>query len=78
MAIQLKINAQPRTVGGRNAVKKIKAAGFVPAVIYGAKDAAQNLQIVERDLSQLLGHATSESVLVEVKVKDGGRKTALI
>ncbi len=78
MAIQLKINAQPRTVVGRNAVKKIKAAGFVPAVIYGAKDAAQNLQIVERELAQLLGHATSESVLVEVNVKDGGTKTALI
>ncbi len=67
MAIQLKINAQPRAEVGRNAVKKIKAAGFVPAVIYGAKDAAQNLQIVERELSQLLGHATSESVLVEVQ-----------
>ena len=78
MAIQLKINAQPRTEVGRNAVKKIKAAGFVPAVIYGAKDAAQNLQIVERELSQLLGHATSESVLVEVNVKDTGIKTALI
>ena len=78
MAIQLKINAQPRAEVGRNAVKKIKAAGFVPAVIYGAKDAAQNLQIVERELSQLLGHATSESVLVEVNVKDGGTKTALI
>ena len=78
MAIQLKINAQSRAEVGRNAVKKIKAAGFVPAVIYGAKDAAQNLQIVERELSQLLGHATSESVLVEVNIKDGGTRTALI
>ena len=78
MAIQLKINAQPRAEVGRNAVKKIKAAGFVPAVIYGAKDAAVNLQIVERELSLLLGHATSESVLVEVNIKDGGTKTALI
>ena len=78
MAIQLKINAQTRSEVGRNAVKKIKAAGFVPAVIYGAKDAALNLQIVERELSQLLGHATSESVLVEVNIKDAGTKTALI
>ncbi len=78
MAIQLKINAQSRAEVGRNAVKKIKAAGFVPAVIYGAKDAAQNLQIVERELAQLLGHATSESVLVEVNIKEGGTRTALI
>ena len=78
MAIQLKLNAQSRAEVGRNAVKKIKAAGFVPAVIYGAKDAAQNLQIVERELAQLLGHATSESVLVEVNIKEGGTRTALI
>ena len=78
MAIQLKINAQPRTESGRNAVKKIKQAGFVPAVIYGAKDPARNLQINEREVSRLLGHATSESVLVEVAIKGGDTKTALI
>ncbi len=78
MAIQLKINAQLRTESGRNAVKKIKQAGFVPAVIYGAKDPARNLQINEREVSRLLGHATSESVLVEVQIQGGDTKTALI
>ena len=77
MATQLKINAQPRTESGRNAVKKIKSAGFVPAVIYGAKDPARNLQLVERDLDQLLAHATGESVLVEVAI-GAETKTALI
>lgn len=77
MAIQLKINAQPRTESGRNAVKKIKSAGFVPAVIYGAKDPARNLQLVERDLDNLLAHATGESVLVEVAI-GAETKTALI
>ncbi len=81
MANQLKINAQLRTEAGRNAVKKIKQAGFVPGVIYGAKDPARNIQIVERELSRLLDHATSESVLVEVSIQEGGSattKTALI
>ena len=78
MATQLKINAQPRTEAGRNAVKKIKQAGMVPAVIYGAKDPARNIQIVERELARLLDHAASESVLVEVNLQDGGSRTALI
>ena len=81
MATQLKINAHPRTEAGRNAVKKIKQAGLVPAVIYGAKDPARNIQIVERELSRLLDHAASESVLVEVNIQDGGtatNRTALI
>lgn len=78
MAIQLKINAQSRSAVGRNAVKKLKAGGFVPAVIYGAKDAAQNLQLVERDVRNLLGHASSESVLVEVAIEGAATRTALI
>ena len=81
MAIQLKINAQPRTESGRNAVKKLKTAGFVPAVIYGAKDPARNLQLVERDVARLLSHAASESVLVEVNIQDTAgpqTRTALI
>jgi large subunit ribosomal protein L25 len=81
MAIQLKINAQPRTESGRNAVKKIKRAGFVPAVIYGAKDPSQNIQVVERELAKLLGRASSESVLVDVEIQDGAatrNRTALI
>ena len=77
MAIQLKINAQPRTESGRNAVKKLKSAGLVPAVIYGAKDPARNLQLVEREVDTLLAHATSESVLVEVAI-GAETKTALI
>ncbi len=78
MAIQIKINAEPRSAAGRNAVKQIKKAGFVPAVIYGSKDASQNLQLVEHELSKVLGHATSESVLVEVAIKNGPTRTALI
>ena len=81
MAIQLKINAQPRSESGRNAVKKLKTAGFVPAVIYGAKDPSRNLQLVEREVDRLLAHATSESVLVEVAIQDAAgalTRTALI
>lgn len=81
MANQLTINAQPRTESGRNAVKKIKQAGLVPAVIYGAKDPARNIQIVERELARLLDHAAGESLLVEVNIQDNGastNRTALI
>jgi large subunit ribosomal protein L25 len=81
MAIQLKLNAQTRTESGRNAVKQIKRAGLVPGVIYGAKDPALNIQVVERELAKLLGHASSESVLVDVRIEAGAdsrNRTALI
>ena len=78
MANQLTISAQPRNAAGRNAVKALKRAGLVPAVIYGAKVPAQNLQLNERELTRLLGHATSESVLVDVQIEGSGNRTALI
>ena len=78
MSTPLKLQAQPRAAVGRGAVKKIKAHGFVPGVIYGAKDAPQSLQLSEREVSTLLSHAAGESVLVEVDIEGAGTKTALI
>ncbi len=74
MSTQLKLAAQNRTVSGRNAVKKVKAAGFVPAVIYGDKNAPQNLQIATRDINYLMAHASSENILVDLEISDGASK----
>jgi large subunit ribosomal protein L25 len=76
MSQQLKLAAQNRTVSGRNAVKKVKAAGFVPAVIYGDKNAPQNLQIATRDLNALMAHASSENILVDLEISDGPNKVS--
>lgn len=78
MSTQLRISAQPRTALGRNAVNRLKTAGLVPGVIYGAKDAPQSLQFSAREVGNLLDHATSESVLVEVAIEGAGTKTALL
>ncbi|MBV9657716.1 MAG: 50S ribosomal protein L25 [Verrucomicrobia bacterium] len=78
MPTPLKLQAQPRVAVGRNAVRKIKTHGFVPGVIYGAKDAAQSIQLAEKDVTTLLSHVAGETVLVEVEIEGGGRKTALI
>lgn len=49
------LHVQPRsTVGHHN--RHLRATGFVPAVIYGGKQATQNLQIEERELDRLLSH----------------------
>lgn len=71
MAKQLKLAAQTRTLEGRNAVKKIKAQGLVPAVIYGAKQEPLNLQVNAREFHTLLSHTTGEHVLVELQIADG-------
>lgn len=77
MAKQVKLAAQPRTEVGRSAVRKLKARGAVPAVIYGAKDKAEPLQILRRDINALLSHASGENILVELEVS-GKNRLALV
>jgi large subunit ribosomal protein L25 len=78
MATQVKLTAERRTALGRSAVRKIKAAGAVPAVIYGAKDAPEALQVSKRDISALLSHASGENILVELEIAGSGNRLALV
>ncbi len=76
MAKQVKLTAQTRTLVGRTAVNKLKQDGVVPAVIYGARQQPQNLQISARDIRNLLGHVAGENVLVDLEIEDGGEKSS--
>jgi large subunit ribosomal protein L25 len=75
MAHQVKLKAQMRTVLGRNAIKKIKKEGLVPGVVYGSQAEPMALQVEARDLTNVLAHASSEHVLVELEIADGNQST---
>jgi large subunit ribosomal protein L25 len=74
MAEQAKLTAQKRILVGRNAIKKIKASGMVPGVIYGSGQEPVNLQISGRELLNLLSRASGENILVELEIVDGSEK----
>jgi len=76
MAKQVKLTAQTRSHAGRSAVNKLKLEGIVPAVIYGAKQQPQNLQISARDIRRLLGRVAGENVLVDLEIEDGPQKSS--
>jgi large subunit ribosomal protein L25 len=75
MAQQVKLKAQKRTVLGRNAVKKIKKEGLVPGIVYGSRSEPMPLQVEARELTNVLAHASSEHVLVELEIADGSQST---
>src|ERR1700730_15811771 len=79
MAKQVKLKAEKRAEIGRAAARKLKARGIVPAVIYGAKDKPQPLQLSGRDINAMLSHASGENILVELEI-DGEKsnRTALV
>ncbi|HMG05082.1 MAG TPA: 50S ribosomal protein L25 [Chthoniobacterales bacterium] len=79
MAKQVKLTAERRTAIGRSAVRKLKAAGSVPAVVYGAKDKPETLQVSKRDINAILSHAAGENILVELEIAgEGKNRLALV
>src|ERR1700726_4951225 len=79
MAKQVKLKAERRTATGRSAARKLKARGAVPAIIYGAKDKPQPLQLAARDINAMLSHASGENILVELEIAgEKSNRTALV
>jgi large subunit ribosomal protein L25 len=78
MAKQVKLAAQTRSETGRSAVKKIKSAGFVPAVIYSHTEAPLSLKVTERDIDTVLSHALGEHLLVDLEIVGAPNRMALI
>jgi len=79
MSNQVSIQATRRTATGRNAVKQVKAAGAVPAVLYGRGVEPQSLQVERRAIDHLLSHAVGENILVNLEIADdAGSRLALI
>ena len=72
----LKLSAQPRTLIGRK-VRQLRRAGLVPVTVYGKKQAAENLQVVERSFERVL-QAAGFSQLVQVDVEGGSTHNVLI
>ena len=68
MAKQVKLKAEPRTNVGRSAVRKLRARGLIPAIIYGGNDQPQPLQVAARDINAVMSHASGENVLVDLEV----------
>ena len=79
MAKQVKLKAEQRSATGRSAVRKLKARGVVPAIIYGGKDKPQPLQVSARDINAMLSHASGENILVELEIAgEKSNRTALV
>jgi large subunit ribosomal protein L25 len=79
MAKQVKLKAEPRTEVGRSSVRKLKARGLIPAVIYGGNDKPQPLQVATREINAMMSHASGENVLVELEIAgEGSSRTALV
>lgn len=71
----MELTAMKRTVTGK-AVEKLRKAGKIPAVVYGAKDEALSIELPIRDFTNALRDA-GESTVIQLMI-DGEQKNVLI
>src|SRR5207237_3753659 len=67
------LKAFPRAVVKRSRVRKLRATGRVPAIIYGRQTKPQNLEVGLKEIEDLIHHSVSETILVDLAV-DGEAK----
>ena len=71
------LNAYSRSLTRRAGAKSLRTVGRIPAVIYGGKRVAQNLELVSKELEDLIHHSVSENLLVDLSVKGDERPNRL-
>ena len=71
------LNATVRADRGTGVARKLRAAGSVPAVIYGHGREPQSLAINTREIDKLLSQIAAESTVIELNV-DGATSNTLI
>jgi large subunit ribosomal protein L25 len=69
----LSLRAFPRSAAKRSAVKKLRATGRVPAIIYGRQTEPQNLEVGLKEIQDLIHHSVSETILVDLAVDGDAR-----
>jgi large subunit ribosomal protein L25 len=71
------LNAFPRALARGRKVKQLRSAGRVPAVIYGRQSKPQSLELVAKEMDDLIHHSASENILVDLAV-DQSKRLALV
>jgi large subunit ribosomal protein L25 len=64
-----KINAQLRTITGKEQNIKLRQKGFIPAVCYGGKDAPLTLQLSPVDLQKSLDPVKGRNTLLHLSIE---------
>jgi large subunit ribosomal protein L25 len=74
---QIIVEAAPRDSRGKNAARRLRVAGTVPAVLYGGKSGPQALQVNTKHVSAILRSATGHNTILTVKTA-GGEDFAIV
>lgn len=69
MATSANLKAQPRREQGKNAVRKLRAAGKIPAVVYGHGEQTRMLAVDAHELELLFKRVHWENTIIDIEVE---------
>ena len=69
MADQINLKAEKREVVGSAAVGRLRRAGLIPGVVYGASQDNYAVQIESKAFENILRHSASEQILVNLQIE---------
>jgi large subunit ribosomal protein L25 len=72
------LEAQARTAGNKNAARRVRRGGKVPAVLYGAGKEALAVAVDPRQVSRILRSATGHNTIFDLTLNGGERTKAMI
>jgi large subunit ribosomal protein L25 len=74
---QIIVEASPRETRGKNAARRVRLTGQVPAVIYGGKSGSQALEVNAKQVAAILRSASGHNTIFKVKIKNDEQNAIL-
>src|ERR1035437_9319618 len=74
---QIIVEATPRETRGKNAARRVRLTGQVPAVIYGGKSGSIALEVNAKQLAAILRSPSGHNTIFKVKI-DNDQQTAIV
>lgn len=78
MATNVKLSATKRTGGGKGDARKARAAGLVPAVVYGRGEETRAIMVDAHELERLFSRVHYENTLIELDIEGEGQVRVLV
>ncbi len=77
MSAKFELNAEPREMQGTGASRRLRHAGKVPAVMYGAGKEAVNLAFEQHQIMHNLENETFHTSILTINTQDGAEQAIL-
>ncbi|MDA1314748.1 MAG: 50S ribosomal protein L25 [Acidobacteria bacterium] len=77
MQLQIEMDVQPREGRGKNAARRVRAAGQVPAILYGLGKEPVAISFDAKQITKLLQSPSGHNQIVNVKVSGGETAAAM-